>query len=247
MRYTPMATGLPFNAVSREPSLADRVAQELTEAIVSGRLAPGDRLPAERDLGEQFHVSRTVIREAVRSLVARGLVKITSGRGVEIAELGAGIVADSLRLFIRGQGSFDYRKIHEVRSTIEVENAALAATRRTPEDVERLSELCDELEEHLRKEDWLSASRDDFEFHRALAVSTGNELFLIVLDSVADVLREVRDRAYPHPGVGAAGLKQHRQILRHVEAGDREAARNAMVVHLAEAERIWMAEQNARS
>src|ERR1700692_4436813 len=71
-----------FRSVARALSLSDKVAEQLTEAILSRQLAPGERLPSERELGEKFNVSRTVVREAVRSLAARGLVRVTSGRGV---------------------------------------------------------------------------------------------------------------------------------------------------------------------
>lgn len=234
-----MATRVRFGNVEREPSLVDKVAQELTEAIISGDLPSGERLPPERDLGEQFGVSRTVIREAVRTLAARGLVRVTSGRGVEVAAFDANTVADSLRLFIRGSQVFDYEQIHEVRSTIEVKTAVLAAQRATQENIAGMEELCAEHEQRLRAGEYLAASHVDFEFHRALASAANNDLFLIMLDSIADVLREVRDKAYPQPHVGELGLTEHRQILQAVAAADADAAREAMVRHLEQAESIW--------
>src|SRR5215471_15385383 len=135
----PEASSHPFSSVSRTPSLSDRVAEQLTEAIVSKRLKPGERLPSERDLGEKFKVSRTVIREAVRSLAARGLVRVTSGRGVEVNEFGAGGVAESMRLLVRGHEGLDYGKVNEVRTAVEVQVAGLAAQRAQPEDLKRLN------------------------------------------------------------------------------------------------------------
>ncbi len=234
-----------FQSVQRKPSLVESVAGELTEAIVSGRLESGQRLPAERDLGEQFGVSRTVIREAVRTLAARGLVSVTSGRGVEVASLDPQTVSDSLRLFIRGKQTFDYQQIHEVRCTIEVETAGLAAERATPEEVEKLKSLCDQLEEKLQAGEHLAASHLDFEFHRALTAAARNDLFLIMLDSIGDVLQEVRDKAYPMPGVGENGLKGHREILRSVADSDADAARHAMAEHLATAEDVWRQTEEA--
>src|SRR5580658_7923454 len=92
----------PYNSVARAQSLSDKVAEQLTEAITSRRLPPGKLLPLERDLGEQFKVSRTVVREAVRSLAARGLVRVTAGRGVEVIEGSSDNVAASMRLMVRG-------------------------------------------------------------------------------------------------------------------------------------------------
>jgi len=229
-----------FASVQRHPRLPDVIVDNLTEAIMTGRFAPGERLPSERELGDQFGVSRTVIREAVRSLAARGLVSVTSGRGLEVAEVTVDTVTGSLRLFLRGQRSFDYGKIHEVRCAMEVETAALAAGRASPQDIEALTALCDDLEQHLGAADYRAAAASDFEFHRVLMAVAGNELFLVMLDSISDILREIRDRSYPAQGVGQDGLKAHRTILNAVAGGDGAASREAMLTHLMQAKSIWL-------
>jgi GntR family transcriptional repressor for pyruvate dehydrogenase complex len=229
----------PFTTVDRAPSLSDKVAALLTEAIVSRRIKPGERLPSERDMGLKFKVSRTVVREAVRSLAARGLVRVTSGRGVEAAEPDSSSVADSMRLLVRGHESLDYGKVNEVRTALEVQTAGLAAERAQQVDIERLRELCDKYSESIKEKDLTTAAELDFQFHRELARATGNELLLAVLDSIADVLREVRTQSIQVPHVAGHGLRAHRRILKCVSNGDAEAARAAMVEHLAEAERVW--------
>lgn len=232
-----------FRSVSRERSLSDKVTEQITEAIVSRQIRPGERLPSERELGAQFNVSRTVIREAVRSLVARGLVRVTSGRGVEVSEVGSGNVAASMKLMVRGYDSLDYEKVNEVRSAVEVQTAGLAARRARPEDVERLRQLCDDHQSSLERGEIDTVSEIDFQFHRELTRASGNELLLAMLDSISDVLREVRHQAMVQPHVSEEGLKAHRRILKAVSAGDPKAARDAMAKHLADAERIWRGEQ----
>lgn len=229
----------PFRGISRNLSLSDKVVEQLTEAIVSRRLSPGERLPSERDLGEKFKVSRTVVREAIRSLAARGLVRVTSGRGVEVNELGSENVADSMRLIVRGREGLDYGKVNEVRTALEVQTAGLAAQRAKADDIERLERLCDEHERSLRAGDMAAASELDFQFHRELTRASENELLLGMLDSISDVLREVRNQSMNLPHVGEDGLQAHRRILKGVKAGRPAAARNAMSEHLAEAERVW--------
>jgi GntR family transcriptional repressor for pyruvate dehydrogenase complex len=228
-----------FESVSRTPSLADKVAEQLTEAIVSRKILPGERLPSERDLGEKFKVSRTVVREAVRSLVARGLVRVTSGRGVEVSEIDGSNVAASMRLLVRGHEGLDYGKVHEVRTALEVQTAGLAAERARPEDVARLRQLCDDYQRSLEQRDFATASELDFQFHRELTRATDNELLLAMLDSIADVLREVRTQGITRPHVAEEGLRAHLRILKCVSSGKPEAAREAMSEHLAEAERVW--------
>jgi GntR family transcriptional repressor for pyruvate dehydrogenase complex len=236
-----------FRSVRRDPSLSDKVAGQLTEAIMARELVPGQRLPSERELGEQFGVSRTVIREAIRSLAARGLVNVTSGRGIEIGPMDSGDVTTSMRLFVRGHDNLDYGKVHEVRTAVEVQIAGLAALRAEPEALARLRQLCGALQESIQSRDMAGASEFDFQFHRELALASGNELLLAMLDSIADVLREVRNRAMVHPGVAETALKAHRWILECISAGDPESARRAMEKHLAEAERHWRGQLPAQA
>jgi GntR family transcriptional regulator, transcriptional repressor for pyruvate dehydrogenase complex len=236
----PEISSQPFRGISRNLSLSDKVVEQLTEAIVSRRLPPGEQLPSERDLGEKFKVSRTVVREAIRSLAARGLVRVTSGRGVEVNEFGSENVADSMRLLVRGHEGLDYGKVNEVRTVLEVQTAALAAQRARPEDIERLEKICDDHERSLRDGEIASASELDFQFHRELTRASGNELLLAMLDSISDVLREVRNQSMSQPHVGENGLAAHRFILKGVKSGNSKAARDAMAKHLAEAERVWL-------
>lgn len=228
-----------FSSVMREPNLSDKVAEQLTEAIVSRKIQVGERLPSERELGDRFKVSRTVIREAVRSLAAQGLVRVTSGRGVEVRELGSGGVTASMRLLVRGHDGLDYGKVNEVRTAVEVQVAGLAAQRASPADLERLQQLCDDHQRSLEQGDLTAAAEFDFQFHRELTRSSGNELLLAMLDSIADVLREVRNQSMAEPHVGEDGMRAHRRILKSLIARNSEAARQAMIEHLAEAERVW--------
>ena len=238
-RRTEVSIDAFISDVARAPSLSDKVAEQLTEAIMSRQVRPGDKLPSERDLGEKFKVSRTVIREAVRSLAARGLVRVTSGRGVEVSQIDSGNVAASMRLLVRGHDDLDYGKVHEVRSALEVQTASAAAQRARPEHLARLRELCDDHQRSLEKGDFASASEADFQFHQELGRASGNELLIAMLESISDVLREVRFQAMAQPHVGEEGLRAHRRILKSVIAGDSEGARAAMIQPLSEAQRVW--------
>lgn len=229
----------PIRTLHRAPKLSDTVAEDLTEAILSRRLPHGARLPSERELGERFGVSRTVIREAVRSLAARGLVRVTSGRGVEVTRLDGDLVSQSMKLYIRGQERFDYTLVQEVRLALEVQTAGLAAERADESQVHRLAELCEAMEDALPKGKWKTIGRLDFEFHRTLTEATHNELFVLMLDSISDVLQEVREQAMQHPGVAEVGLAAHRDILRRVAEHDAAAARQSMLSHLRDAEAVW--------
>lgn len=226
-----------FSRVDREPRLSDKVAALLLDTITARGLQPGERLPSERELGEQFGVSRTVIREAVRALAAKGVVDVRTGSGLRVAAVDAAAVSESMSLFLKGRGALDYGKVHEARVMIEVQVAGLAAERATPADVERLREVCESMGEVL--DDLEAASRADVAFHRAVAESTHNELYPIMLDSIGDVLLEIRRATLGLAGRTKKGLTAHRRILRRIEEREPTGARDAMRAHLRDSQRAW--------
>lgn len=224
-----------FEQVTREPRLSDKVADTILETILSRKLQVGDRLPSERELGEQFGVSRTVVREAVRALVAKGVIEVRSGSGLRVAAVDAAAVTESMSLFLRG-GSFDFEKVHEVRALLEVHIAGLAAERATDDDLARLREVHDRMEREAG--DVEAAARDDLEFHRAIARATQNDLYLLLLDSIGSTLIDIR-RENLGSGSTPMTLGQHAQVLDRMVARDAAGARKAMATHLEGVAEWW--------
>ena len=217
-----------FEQVAREPRLSDKVADLMLETILSRRLKVGDRLPSERELGEQFGVSRTVVREAVRALAAKGVIEVRSGSGLRVAAVDAASVRESISLYLRG-GPIDMQRVHEVRAVLEVHIAGLAAERATPSDIALLRDAHDHMT--AASDDVEDAARDDLEFHRAIARATHNDLFLLLLDSIAGVLIDIM-RENLGSGSTPKTLEQHRRILDSIVAGDVNGASAAMANHL---------------
>jgi GntR family transcriptional repressor for pyruvate dehydrogenase complex len=234
-----MATPTPgFQPVGRSPRLTDTIAERLLEAIVDGRLRAGELLPSERELGAQFGVSRTVIREAIRALTTRGLVEVLSGRGVRVIPLDTASVTDAMSLLLRGDSRIDFPKIHEVRMMLETHIAGIAAERSSPEDHAELEALM--VAWVQAGEDIIAAARVDFDFHRSLATCTGNELFVLLIDSIAGALMEERRRTLLVPKHSLSKvLREHRDIVAAVKAHDPDRARAAMRSHLAGAAAVW--------
>jgi GntR family transcriptional repressor for pyruvate dehydrogenase complex len=227
-----------FTHVVREQRLSDKVASRILEVIVDTPLRPGDFLPSERILGEQFGVSRTVIREALRSLAGKGVVDMAQGRRLRVARVEPSTVRESMRLFLQGRPSLDYARVHEVRALLETEVAALAAERAAKADLDQLAASCESLAELL--DDPEAASEADIEFHRVLARSTHNELFLVVLDSIDEPLKEIRLETFETVARRAdLALASHRLIFREVQARHAEGARAAMRDHLEEVLLAW--------
>jgi GntR family transcriptional repressor for pyruvate dehydrogenase complex len=222
-----------FRQLTRDPSLAERVGVALMDTITSGRLAPGDRLPSERDLGEQFGVSRTVVREAMRGLQARGVLKVQPGRGAEVVAPPASQITEAFTLFLRGAGTqqiIDGEHIGEVRETLEIKLAELACRRATREDLELMGAAIAAM---AAETDVERASAYDMQFHRLIASATKNLLFVVLLDSLGDVLLELRRRSLAVQGRRDGAVAEHRRILDSLTAGDVTAARAAMADHLA--------------
>jgi GntR family transcriptional repressor for pyruvate dehydrogenase complex len=222
-----------FQPVSRGARLADQVAGSLIDSIVAGRLRHGEKLPPERELCEQFGVSRPVVREAVRSLIAKGLLADNPGRGHVVTSLGRDAVTESLTLFLRGQ-RLDYGKLMEVRSVIEVENAGLAAARASAAQIETLRSAAARLKPGMTAEE---AALADVEFHRGIATATGNEFFELLLDSIREVLITVQLPTLADQTIVRSAARAHDRIVAQIAAGDPSGARDAMRAHLQEAER----------
>jgi GntR family transcriptional repressor for pyruvate dehydrogenase complex len=224
-----------FGVIQREQRLSDKVADLLLESIVSRRLNVGDRLPSERELGEQFGVSRTVVREAVRALVAKGLIEVRSGSGLRVAAVAASTVSESMSLYLLG-GEFEFEQVHEVRKMLEVHIAALAAERATADDKAALADACDRMAAVLDDVD--RAAQLDVEFHRLIAHATQNDLYLVLLDSIGRPQLEIR-RSNIGAGHGQETVEQHRAILAAIVDGHPARARDAMSEHLDTVERFW--------
>ncbi len=221
-----------YERLDRAERLSDRVTERIQQLIAERALEPGERLPAERELCEAFGVSRTVIREAIRALVAKGLVVVQPGSGTVVRKPSASMVSDALSLVLRATSDgIRLRDLHEVRWIFEPEIAARAAERRTEDDLRAMREQLERMSPEYA--DWRAA---DVEFHAALARAAHNPIFRILLNSMQDMLREVRDLAFQLPDTRTTAIYHHTAIFEAVSAGDSAAARAAMEAHLRQAE-----------
>lgn len=225
-----MGESLSLSAVTRSPRLYETVSDALLRAIRDADLAPGTRIPTERELCEQFGVSRTVIREAIRHLVAKRALDASGGGAPRVADLTHEGVSESLEMYISQHGSIQPGKIAEVRETLELTTVRLATERGTDEQIDSIRRACDLLADYRDRPE--EASRADVAFHRAVAEATNNELFLVLIDSLGDVLLHIRRATLDDPGRVDETLAQHQRITLAIESGDSDAAVSAMRAHL---------------
>jgi DNA-binding FadR family transcriptional regulator len=222
----------------RNPNLSDQVAEMILDTIRSAGLHSGDRLPSEREFADQLGVSRTVIREAIRSLAGKGIVEIRSGSGIRVASFDPSSVSEAMGHLIRsGEFDIDYEKVHAVRQMIEVEVAGRAAVTAQETEIDSLEQLLNRSEALI--DDVEAFSNADVEFHRGIAQLTHNELFVIMLDSIGDVMLDIRRATSALPGEAKKAAAFHRRILEQISARDSDGAREAMREHLDHSNDLW--------
>jgi GntR family transcriptional regulator, transcriptional repressor for pyruvate dehydrogenase complex len=210
----------------------EQVAEQIEKRILDGELRSGDRLPTERHLAEQFHVSRTAVREAMKILAQKGLVDMRPGRGTIVIDGANAAMQDSIDLVMKlrlGEvgGS---NNLVEVREILEIEIAALAAARATEKEIAAMREAVKIMDESLDDADAFIAA--DNRFHEALAQATQNTLIFILVNSIVNLLSEQRKQIFDVEGGPQRGQIHHRRILESVIRRDPQAAREAMRSHL---------------
>lgn len=229
---TPPAVNI--EPLEREQRLYERVVEKVLDMITSNTWKPGYRLPSERELAEAFGVSRTVVREAVKALAAQGVLESLTGSGVYVRAADSSMVSRSLQTYIQLSNLSDFEiRLNEVRRVLEVEVAALAAERATPEQREQLRQLCQAMRTPGKSAHEMADL--DFQLHTTLAEATQNELFKVLLAPLIDQFHE--QIALTWEGYGPRPvetvLDQHEAIVEAVEVHDAELARQAMLKHLA--------------
>lgn len=214
----------------RPSRLYEQIVKQIEGTIVAGRLKPGDQLPTERELAQQFGVSRTAVREAVKTLTEKGLVESHSGRGTFVTSGKAHSIRRSLDSFFKSGDLKDPNCLIELRGIIEPEVTMLAATRIEEQQLAMMREAVAVMDRSMRNPDaYIEA---DLDFHLALAEAAGNPLVLSLLDSIVGVLREQRLGVFGVKGGPERGQLHHKRILEAIEERNATRAGEAMRAHL---------------
>lgn len=220
----------PMYRAVKTSRLYEQIVQQVEEAILKGQLKPGDQLPPERDLAQRFGVSRTAVREAVKTLREKGLLEAYTGRGTFITNGTSGAIRQSLDLMAKIGQQEGSIHLAELRRILEPEIAALAAPKIDEQLLATMREAVAAMNRNLNnREAYIEA---DLDFHLALAEAAENPLILALIDSIVGLLREQRSRIFDVDGGPQRGQFHHKRILHAVERKDANAARIAMKAHL---------------
>jgi GntR family transcriptional repressor for pyruvate dehydrogenase complex len=233
-----MTPATAFGSV--EPIVNGRISQlvveQLQAMIRAGTIAPGDRLPPERSLAEMFGVGRNSVREALRELEVLGLVERRRGQGTHVRSADPQEMMAPLRSVISLSGTL-VDQVIEFRRTFEPQVSALAATKLNPSSVAVLNDAFQAYTRALSTRGSTtsaeSSARADANFHRAIALATGNPIVIALHDALDELLVDFRAHLVTTSGPAARRVaKGHREILDAILAADPEAARTATTEHL---------------
>lgn len=214
-------------------SLTSNIIDWLTQEIESGHLSPGEKLPSEKQLGEQFSVSRSVVREAIAQLKSEGIVFSQQGSGVFVNERGA---RHSIRLqLIDLEDNQGLAHIIELLSTLEAGAARYAAIRHTPDDLKKIKKALIGMEYAILSDQL--GDKEDYDFHQAIVDSTKNPHFKMLNDyleqHVRKLIRQARtNTVYNYTNLVRDVQQEHKAIFEAIESRDPDAAAQAAEKHL---------------
>jgi GntR family transcriptional repressor for pyruvate dehydrogenase complex len=215
--------------VSGHERLAERIAAQIEAIIMQEARVPGERLPSERGLCQRLKVSRTVLRESIRILEAKGIVKVVPARGLFVGDGGLhgaiGVMSEGLR-----REAITFGELVEGRRFLETRIGDLAAARRTDAQLEELTQDVDRLAACI--DDPEAFLQEDLRFHLDLARATGNRLFEVWLQPILDNLVSTRGAVVLVRPVRERIVVCHRRIAEAIAARDPFLARSAVIAHM---------------
>jgi GntR family transcriptional repressor for pyruvate dehydrogenase complex len=227
---------MPFQPI-KPKKVSSQIAEQIRSSILSGEFAPGDKLPPERELAELFGVSRPSVREALNLLASSGLVESYQGGGTVVKSLVELSAGNPLSELIKGEQARALDVI-EVRKCMEGWTSYYAAQRALPEDLRKLEQIVLEMERNLAG---MIPSQDlDANFHVIIAQATHNVVWLHLMQSIFDAMKEFQRGVWRAVYITAEDhrtlFQHHRAVFEAIRDRDAERARDAMLAHLSFAE-----------
>jgi GntR family transcriptional regulator, transcriptional repressor for pyruvate dehydrogenase complex len=220
----------------RGGQLPDRLVTRIISAVAAGEHVPGGRLPPEDELARRYSVSRLTLREGVKVLRDKGVLRVEQGRGTFVNPPGEWSVLDpellAARSAIGAEAGVLATKLTEARRVVEVGVAELAAARRTDADLDRMAEAISRMREANARDDVGAFSVADVAFHDALNRAADNPFLSALFEPIATLVHEVRRSTSASRQRRVAAIGEHERILAAVTAGSPAQAWAAASEHL---------------
>lgn len=216
--------------VIKKQNLVEKTTRQLIRFIQDNEIKVGEKLPNEAELSQQLQVSRSTLREAVRILISRNVLKVRQGSGTYVSEK-RGQSSDPFGLaFIKDKQKM-ISDLYDMRYILEPEIAALAARHATTEQVERMRDLVKKIEQSFDQGDQQHV-QFDIELHTLISQASGNEAYSYIVPIISRSV-SLFNKSYDDLAAKNFTRKIHREIIAGIAAHDQTAARDAMLVHMA--------------
>ena len=221
--------------------LTEEVVRRFKALLADGVLKPGGRLPAERDLAVLFGISRPSLRHGLKALELMGAIESRRRHGTFVSQSAANVLEAPLQ-FVVLLNSTSFDELYEVRRTVEVELAGLAAQRATPAELDKISTCLDQQKASI--DSGREFLNKDLEFHNLIATGAHNGLFAIFLGGLRRIMSDKMRILLESPRAAVpqsvhSTLDQHDEIVRTLRARDVAGARKAMLHHLEKVYAQW--------
>lgn len=236
-----------FNSV-KSNKVSQHIIDQIRNAIFEGRLKLGDKLPSERELVQNFKVSKATLREALRSLEVLGFLEIRKGisGGAFVTEVDMTKAKDSFTNFLLFK-NLSLRDLSEVRLLLEPYIAEKATLAITEEELNRLKKLIKDSERAIKGDIAFESRKDEIEFHRIIASIAGNPILMFILDFVENLLIDTKEILKPGKEFSGKVLRAHKRIYSGLLERNVKKVHKEMVKHIREVEKDLLAAHKERS
>jgi GntR family transcriptional repressor for pyruvate dehydrogenase complex len=213
----------------KRQNLSQALSEEILARIRAGEWVPGEKLPSERELMEEFKIGRSAVREGIQGLVRLGVLDVRPGIGTTVVSLEGNAALDNEAVSAM-LSDHTVDELYELRMLLEVDAAGRGAERATPSDRQALEEAFRRYRKAAEAGDHVYEY--DVEFHRMVAKASGNSLYTKVLELTADRLLTVRRETDKIPGAIEVAVRGHEEVTKAILRSDARGARKAMREHI---------------
>ncbi|MDF2039883.1 FadR/GntR family transcriptional regulator [Cytobacillus oceanisediminis] len=206
---------------------------KIIECYLGGNLKPGERLPSERELAGQFNVSRTTIREALRTIELNGLIDIRQGGGSYVKVSDVQSRKEEIITAVKAENPLVYEML-ELRRALEVESSFLAAKRATSADLEKLRSALNQMA--LAKQNQELGLKADLDFHIGISEATHNSIFIELIHTLRghmeETIKATQKQRFKDPSRYEDTMEEHKEIYLAIASGNGDRAKELMEGHI---------------
>ena len=226
-----------FKKIGGKKSYSEKIVNQIERAILDNKYRPGDKIPSEMEMCDIFDVSRTVVREAIQKLSAKGLIEVKKGSGIFVKKYAEKYVTDTMETYLWLNLNKDYIKyVMQIRKLFEPQLARLASKNRSKENLYNMKKNINELRK-CDPQNFKKEGNIDKQFHLQIARSCKNPLIITMVTPIFQIMPRIRSFIYKDNGATkSTAIEYHSKIFEMIKNKDANKAREIMQKHLAIAE-----------